>query len=180
MPDVTVVVPDGSPQPPALPAVHITALGEGCLHGGKVPSLASLKEAFLQCHHGHHWAGRAASQGRCCCGLAPVPRATEARQVLGRTAGGLGCRPSGQALLPRPGQPGWHQGARVTPGSELTAPDSSSPPTWRPQPRPLAAPSPPRVNSAQVQRPLSGALCGAARAGPASSGWKERERERDS
>ena len=63
----------------------------------------------------------------------------------------------------------------MTPGSELTAPDSSSPPTWRPQPRPLAAPSPPRVNSAQVQRPLSGALCGAARAGPAGKKLRERQ-----
>ena len=88
LPDGTVVVSHGAPQSPALAAVHIAALGEGGLHSGKVPGLASVKEAFLQCHG--HQARRAASQGHCC-GLAPVPRATEARQV-GRTAGGLGPR----------------------------------------------------------------------------------------
>ena len=109
LPDGTVVVSHGAPQSPTLAAVHIAALGEGGLHSGKVPGLASVKEAFLKCHG--HQARRAASQGHCC-GLAPVPRATEARQV-GRTAGGPSdqASPSSEGQAGPASQPGFkHQG----------------------------------------------------------------------
>ena len=46
------VVSDRAPQPIALATVHITTLTKSGLHSGKVPGLASLKEAFLK-RHGH-------------------------------------------------------------------------------------------------------------------------------
>lgn len=108
LPDVTVVVPDAPPQPPTLPTVHITALGEGCLHSGKVSGLASLEEAFLQPHHGHHWAELPRKAAAVADSLPSPEPLRPGRYLLARTpAGGLDpVIQAGPARVPASGWPG--------------------------------------------------------------------------